>query len=116
MKNSRLRQYMVRNRVFLHLLFSDKRNNTSKRLTVCTNYQANVVLHILHKIVTGDISMKKSDFEALKRTRRLKFLKKVASPKDLELMLKSPREKKVAFLKQFTSLYSKILKLLFKKD
>ena len=113
MKCNRLRSYMLRNRVFLHLLFTDKKSNTTQRLTVCTNVQANVVLHILHKIVTGEIPIKKADFLALKKTRKLNHLKKIETKSGLQVLLKSSREKKIAFLKQFTTLYSKLFKVLF---
>ena len=115
MKKSTVRKYMLKNRIFLHLLYSDKKANTTQRLSVCTNYQANVLLHILNKIVIGEIPMKKTDFLALKRTRRLKFLKKVESGPEFNKLIKSTRENKVRYLKQFTTLFPKLLKQIFEE-
>ena len=113
MRKSTVRKYMLKNRVFLHLLFTDKKSNTTQRLSVCTNYQANVLINILNKIVTGEIPLKKTDFQALKRTRRLKFLKKVETGSELTKLLRSSRDNKVRYLKQFTTLFPRLLRQLF---
>ena len=49
---------MLKNRVFLHSLYTDNKTERTHRLNVCTNVQANVLLHILRKIVLGELALK----------------------------------------------------------
>lgn len=115
MKPENLRSFMQRNRVFLHLLYSDTKKNTSNRLTLCTNFQCNVLLHILHNIANGIIPLSSKDAHTIKKTRKVKVLQRIEGGKEFRHLLKSSRDQKVLFLRQFTSLYPLLLKSLFEE-
>lgn len=116
MNKLQLRKLMQKNRVFLHLLQTDSKTNTRQRIHVCTNIQANVLLHILHRISNGEIPVKKQYADYLRKTRKVPFLNQIREKKQLSTCLKQTRGEKVTFLKKFTALYPKLLELLFEKE
>ena len=115
MKARPLRKLMQKNRVFLHLLYSDTKKNTTHRLNLCTNVQAKLVLHILHDIINGVIPLKAGDAKALKKTKRIKILQRIESKDNLRDYLGFAREDKVSFLKQFTALYPLFFRSIFEE-
>ena len=104
MKNDKLRQFMLKNRVFLHSLYSDSKSERTHRLNSCSNTQANLLLHILRKIVQAEISLEPTHFEKLKKSRKLYILNELKSDATFSSLLKGPRQKKVDFLKKLNLL------------
>lgn len=116
MKPAALRKFMLKNRVFLHMLFSEPKKVTAQRLSLCTNIQANVLLHILHEIVKGNIPLRKADYATLRKTKRLTHIESIESKPKFREILKASREKKVQFLRKIVALYPLLLKLLFEDE
>ena len=116
MKKRELRKQMFKNRVFLHLVQSDDKKNTRQRINVCTNIQANCLLHVLHNISNGEIPVRKEYAEYLRKTRKMPFLNKIREKKAVTTFLKKTRDEKVSFLKKLTALYPKLLALLFDEE
>ena len=78
-----MRKYMLRNKVFLHLLYSDSKKNTASRLTTATVFQLDVVVYILHHITNGRIPLSTKDYLVLRKARKIKTLQKVESEESL---------------------------------
>jgi len=104
---------MLSNRVYLHQLFSQNRVKTSQRLNTSTNVQLNVLLHILHKISAGKIPLTQKHFERLEKARKVKCLDEIQSSAQLQELLRSEKEQKLAFVRKFIVLYPNLLHCLF---
>ena len=117
MRNASLRKFMLKHRVFLHSLYTDNKTERTHRLNSCSNNQANVLLHILRKIVLGDLSIEKSHFERLKKSRKIYILNELRNEAAFWAMIKGPRKDKSDYLKKLNLLYPSLLHFLFhKKD
>lgn len=116
MKNQSLRSFMLKHRVFLHSLYTDNKTERTHRLNSCSNVQANVLLHILRKIVQGEIALEKGHFERLKKSRKLFVLNELKDSQTFATKLKSARKDKSDFLKKLNLLYPSLLHYLFNKQ
>ena len=108
-----LRKFMLKNRVFLHLLYRESKKDTAQRLNYCTNVQANCVLHILKGIATGEIPLKKEDYAALRKTKKLGTIEQLVDKTTFRALLRNSRSEKVTFLRKVVSLFPLLLRLLF---
>ena len=116
MRQGQLRTFMLKNRVFLHSLYSDNKTERTHRLNVCSNYQANVLLHILRKIVLGELPLEKEHFERLKKSRKLFILNELKSEDTFKTKLKGSRTEKAQYLKKLNLLFPSLLHYLFYKQ
>ena len=73
METEKLRDLMILNKDFLAQLY--KSNNAKvnqKHLSLSSNLQLRLVIHILHAVSKGLIPLKKAQFEVLHRARKVK--------------------------------------------
>ena len=117
MNKDQMRRYMLRNRVFLHSLYSDSKAERTQRLNTCTNHQASLLLQILRKIVIGQIAPEPTQFEKLKKSRKLYILNELKDRATFSRKLKGPRSEKCNYLKKLNLLFPSLMHYLFyKKD
>lgn len=85
-----------------------------KRIAFANNKELNTLIKILHLICNGKIKLRKIDYQALEKSKRLKKLRKLFEEKlSLVKNLNSERESKVQALKQFSALYRHLLYTMF---
>lgn len=89
------------------------RRNASK-IYHATEKELDILIKILHLVCIGKISLRKSDFEAIKQSKRLHLLKSHFETKSsLITALKKDKSEKVTLLKKFCALYSNLLYTMF---
>lgn len=111
-----MRKLLLRNKVFLHLLYSDPWKKTKQRLSLATDFQARTLIHILRYISLSVIPVKKDSRKELKLSKRMYVLNEMLKKDVYERMLSDPKEKKIEYLRQLTKLYPVLLHRLFNND
>lgn len=109
-----LRAHMLRNRVFLHSLYSENKSRNAQRINVASKYQCDVLIKILRNLMLN-IPMTKEHYEKVRNARKLPFLQKLKDETYFRNLLKDKKEAKVAYLKTFLTLYPVLLFCLFNK-
>lgn len=106
-----LRSLFENNRGFLLRLY--RNDDIAKLLSnVATDKQLDCVLRILHLIGIKEIHLNSEFKEALTSNKKFNQISQFKS-KQLNDMIHASREKKLKYLKQFNSLYPKLLYCMF---
>ncbi len=91
---------------FFFFLYSHTPRQNSSRLNNASDRELDTLIKFLHLACTGKIALKKHNFKALKKSRRLQPLRALFKRKDSYLeCVNTDREKKVNILKKFVTLY-----------
>jgi hypothetical protein len=99
---------------FLYDLYIGKPRQNATKISQCTDQKLDILIKILHLICTGVIHMRKVDHDAIKKSRRLNFLKSHFNTKvSFMTILKSPREQKINVLRKFSAIYQPLLYTMF---
>lgn len=111
-----LRKLMLENKTFLNALFiSDSLIKAKKLLLKSSINEANVLLHVLFSITQGEIPLKKSNFEFIKKKKKLTILNsQFKSDVKFRKILKASLKNKIFILIKFSQIYPFLLYSLFK--
>ena len=112
------KRYLIRDKAFLRELYEGPSRISNNRILIyASDNKLNTLIRFLHFLSNGEIKMKRDNFEIIQANRKLGFLKRNVEKKAaLSRMLKSERENKLKFLKQFSSIYSALLYCLFNEN
>ena len=109
-----LRQLFLRHKLFLKNLYEGQSLTNINTIGFASDTALNVLVRLLHLIANGEIPMRSVDFDLLKKSKRLVFLRsKFESNAAFIQTFKLQREFKISILKQFSSMYPNILYFLF---
>lgn len=107
-----LRQSLLKERDFLHKLYSSPDGKGNKRtIATASNSQLDTLLRVLSCLVKGDIPFKSSLLKIVAKKRKLKYL--CETFEHIENLLKSEKEKKVSALKPLGRVFEYLLYALF---
>lgn len=99
---------------FLYELYIGNPRSNSTKISQATDQKLNVVIKILHLICIGEIHLRRDDYNALKKSKRLNFLKSNFNTKiNYVRLLNGPREQKVNVLRKLSALYKPLLFTMF---
>lgn len=99
---------------FLYDLYTGNPRQNASRISNAVECKLNVLIKILHLICIGEIHLRKSDHETIKKSKRLNFLKINFNSKiNFLRLLNSPREQKIIVLRKFCSIYQPLLFTMF---
>ena len=110
-----VKNQLVRDKEFLRQLSEapevTKANNL---LTFASDGQLNTLIKFLHFLSTGEITIKKENFDEISRARKIQVLKKFVEKKSaVQQMLRCDRKIKISFLKKLSTVYPFLLFCLF---
>jgi len=99
---------------FLYKLFKGSPRGNANVIANASDCELDTLIKVLHLICIGSIHFRKQDFEILKKSKRLNFLKSYVHKKDSYVkLLHSSREEKIQILRKFSALYNCLLYMLF---
>ena len=115
MNKENVKQCLQRDKEFLRELYlSDNLYKVKTILNGASDLKLNTLAKFLHFLSNGEIRIKKENFEKIKSSKRLQFLKKnVEAKAALQRLLKSERKSKLKFLIHLQSIYPYLLYCLF---
>ena len=109
-----LRNEFLKEKEFLHFLYSNNPRKNSKKINKASENQLKIVIKIFHLIANGSISLKSSDLPLLKKSKRLFLFHDTFEKRDNFLsILNASEEIKKKELKKFSALYPILLKTMF---
>jgi hypothetical protein len=83
-------------------------------LNAANDSQLNTLIRYLHFVTTGQIKIKKENFDILQQNKKLQLIKqKVEKKFQLNRLLQSDRAHKLQFLNRLSNIYGAILYILF---
>ncbi len=109
------RMSLQKNKRFLKGLYLGNKVQNLARLEVASKYQISNLLNVIHYICKGDIKIKKENFDAIKKAKRIDALYSLRNASEVKIFKTKPIESQILFLKKFASLYVYILHPLFNK-
>lgn len=110
-----LRNEFLKEKEFLHFLYSNSPRKNKKKIDKASVKQLNILIKIFHLICNGQISLKSSDAPTFKKSRRLFLFHDTFEKRDNFLsILNASEELKKKELKKFSALYPIFLKTMFK--
>lgn len=108
-----MRNVMIRDKKFLLDLFQNQPNV----ITNAFELQMNTVIRVVHLILNDEIELLQKNYEALKKSKRLKgLLQNFDSEKSFLATLRLPTEQKRQLLKKFTACYPFLFYSIFKNS
>ena len=110
-----VKQNLVRDKAFLRELYESKSPlNVKQILNFASDTKLNTLLKFLHFLATGEIRIKKANFDVIKSHKRLHYIKKhVESKIAINRLLKTERQQKLKFLNHLACVYANLLYCLF---
>ena len=106
-----LHQLFVKHKQFLRKLYSE--HNANRVLNSATDEEINVVLKILHLLGDSQIPVESNHRNALIKARRTFKLAKLGSRYEFRETMKKSRADKLRIVKHFSSVYHRLLQLMF---
>lgn len=73
-KKLKLREWMIKEKLFLKNLFLGNPLSNQRTLSFATPFQLNVLINVLYNIVQGRIPMKKINYEKLTKSKKRRLL------------------------------------------
>ena len=115
MNRESVKQYLQRDKEFLRELYlSDNLYKVKTILNGASDLKLNTLIKFLHFLSNGEIRIKKENFDKIKSSKRLQFIKKnVEAKAALQRLLKGERKIKLKFLIHLNSIYPFLLYCLF---
>ena len=112
------KNYLQRDKAFLRRLYEGQNKSVNNRiLTFASDTKLNTLIRLLHFLATGEIKIKRQNFEIIQANKKLNLIRRSVEKKAaLARLLKSEREQKVQFLKKLSGIYSALLYCLFNED
>jgi len=109
-----MKSEILHHKVFLHTLYKGNPRQNANLIANANDSALNTLIKVLHLICNGIISLRKHDFQILKKSKLLNFLNSYVNTKDsyVKLLLAS-REDKIQILRKFSALYNSLLYLIF---
>ena len=106
---------LVRDKQFLRQLYETRDQPKVKHLlTFASDGQLNTLIKFLHFLSTGEITIRKENFEEISKSRKIQVLKNFVEKKSaVQQMLKTERKIKLNFLNKLSSVYPFLLFCLF---
>jgi len=99
---------------FLYKLFTSNPRSNANSIFNANDRELDTLIKVLHLICNGQIHLRKSDYQILKKSKRLNFLESYFERKDKYVkLLHSSREDKIQVLRKFSALYNSLFYLLF---
>ncbi len=113
-----MRSYLIRDKVFLKDLYTGDEPAKNKRLLyIADDGQLNTLIKYLHFLANGEIEIKKSIFEIIDKSKKLKLItRKVEHLKSTQTLVSGQRSQKLFFLNQLTDIYPALLYPLFNEE
>jgi hypothetical protein len=109
-----LRNEFLKEKEFLHSLYSNGPRKNKKKIDNASLRQLNILIKISHLISNGQIGIKSSDAPTFKKSRRQILFHDTFEKRDNFLsILNAPEESKKKELKKFSALYPILLKTMF---
>ena len=115
MDKDTVRNQLVRDKEFLRQLYESTDQIKAKQIvTFASDPQLNTLIKFLHFLATGEITIKKENFEEISKARKIQLLKRFVEKKPkVPEMLKAERRFKINFLQKLSSIYPFLLYCLF---
>ena len=115
MDKDTVKSQLVRDKEFLRQLYEATDQVKAKQiLTFASDPQINTLIKFLHFLSTGEITIKKENFEEVSKARKIQVLKRFVETKPaVQKMLKAERRLKMNFLQKLSSVYPFLLHCLF---
>jgi hypothetical protein len=114
MNKEQMKNLLIRDKAFLRFLYEGPNSLKNKRiLNSASDAQLNTLIKYLHFVTTGQIKIKKENFEILEQNNKLKQIKRVEKKFQLSKMLQADRNFKLKFLNQLSNCFGAILYILF---
>ena len=112
------KNYLQRDKAFLRRLYEGQNKSVNNRiLTFASDTKLNTLIRLLHFLATGEIKIKRQNFEIIQANKKLNLIRRSVEKKAaLARLLKSEREQKLQFLKKLSGIYSALLYCLFNED
>lgn len=116
MKEDLLRNRLLRDRTFLHQVYTNGAKKIIELLKSAPKNKINTILHYLHKVCSGKVRMSTKDFEKIVAQKRLLRLRKGIEKKaSLRLSLKD-KAHGISFLCSIASSLPILFVPLFEKE
>ena len=115
MNKENVKALLLRDKGFLKQLYEGDDPFKNKRvLQAADDSELNTLIKFLHFLSTGEIKMKKENFQKIQEAHKLKLLTKSVEKKSRALtLIKGPRRDKIKFLNQLLRIYASLLDCLF---
>lgn len=115
MDKDTVKTQLVRDKEFLRQLYeSQSQAQANQILIFASDPQLNTLIKFLHFLSTGEITIKKENFNKINQAKKVQVLKKFVEKKtSVQQMLRSERKLKINFLKKLSSIYPFLLHSLF---
>lgn len=106
---------LIRDKQFLKQMYTGPNVLKNKRILIsASDNEINTLLKYLFYVVNGEILINESNFEALKKQKKLKLLQKtLEKKKDYLLIVNGPRTNKINFIIQLSAVLPNLLFGLF---
>jgi hypothetical protein len=113
-----LKSCLIRDKGFLKQLYQEPNVVQNKKvLQTADDTELNTLIKYLHFLSNGEIPTKKSNFEAIKESKKQVLItKKVEKKSNVVKLLKSSRVDKLKFLFQLVKIYQNLLYPLFNEQ
>ena len=118
MNKETLKSYLIRDKAFLRELYESPNKIASNRiLNFANDTKLNTLIKFLHFLATGEIPIKRSNFELIQTHKKLTYIKRQVEKKSVVLKLvKADREAKIKFLKNLSNIFAPLLYCLFNEN
>lgn len=115
MDKDTVKSQMLRDKEFLRSLNEAVDAPKANQILIfASDPQLNTLLKFLHFLATGEITIRKENFDHISRARKIQVLKKFVETKaGVQRMLKADRKIKISFLKKLSTVYPFLLHCLF---
>ncbi len=113
-----MKNLLIKDKAFLRSLYDGPNPLKNKRILNSANdSQLNTLIRYLHFVTTGQIKIKRENFEIVERNKKLKLIKqKVEKKFQLNKLLQSDRTLKIQFLNRLCNIFGAILYILFNES
>lgn len=109
-----LRSLLLADKDFLSKLFTNSPRKNKLTLSNADEKKLNTLIKVLHLVCNGHIKVRKQDFERIKRSKRMPFLKRTFEKKASYIhTLKLTRIEKQKLLVKLISVYKYLFHYLF---
>ena len=115
MNKEQMKSYLIRDKGFLKELYEGQNSLKNKKvLQNADDSELNTLIKFLHFLSSGEIRMKKENFQKIQESNRLKLLIKTVEKKSKAFkLLKASRKAKLSFLNKLSNVFSYLLDSLF---
>jgi hypothetical protein len=105
---------LIKDKEFLRTLYDGTNPLKNRRLlNIANDSQLNTLIRYLHFVSTGQIKIKKENFEKLENENKLKIIKKLEKKSHLTKLLQNDRKAKLNFLNKLCTIFGPLLYILF---